>query len=58
MGAFFLAYYQQGNLAFGMARIEDTNLTLAAITFQVGMNNSIFLQLQTYEQKIAEFPFL
>ena len=47
------------NLAFKTTIIEDTHLTLAAIPFNVEANNSlIFLPLQTYEKRFAEFPFL
>ena len=47
------------NLAFRTTGVEDAQLTLAVIPFQVGANNSlIFLPLQTYEKKFAEFPFL
>ena len=47
------------NLAFRTTIIEDTHLTLAFISFKVEANNSlIFLPLQTYEKKFAEFPFL
>ena len=42
-----------------MTIIEDTLLTLAGILFKVEANNSlIFLPLQTYEKKFAEFLFL
>ena len=48
-----------GNLAFRTKGIEDTNLTLAAILFQAEVNNPlIFVLLQTYEKKFAQFPFL
>ena len=47
------------NLALRTAIIEDTHLTLAVIPFKVEANNSlIFVPLQTYEKKFAEFPFL
>ena len=39
--------------------MEDTHLTLIGILSKVEANNSlIFLPLQTYEKKFAEFPFL
>ena len=47
------------NLAFKTTIIEGTHLTLTAILFTVEANNSlIFLPLQTYEKKFAEFLFL
>ena len=47
------------NLVFRTTGVEDTNLTLAVISFKIGANNSlIFSLLQTYEKKFAEFPFL
>ena len=50
---------QLSKLAFKTTRVKDTQLTLATIPFQVGVNNSLlFLTLQTYEKKFAEFPFL
>ena len=50
---------QPDNLAFRTTKVEDTRLTLEAIPFQVGVTNSfIYLLLQTYEKKIAEFLFL
>ena len=68
MSGFFVSHWFFGlacaainrvNLAFTTTIIEDTHLTLAAILFQVEANNSfIFLLLQTYEKKFAEFPFL
>ena len=46
-------------IVFRVTGIEDTHLTLAAIPFQVGVNNFLIsLPLQTYEEKFAEFPFL
>ena len=49
----------QANLAFKTTIIEDTHLTLAGILFKVEANNYLFfLPLQTYEKKLAEFPFL
>ena len=39
--------------------IEDTHLTLIGILSKVEANNSnLFLRLQTYEKKFAEFSFL
>ena len=47
------------NLAFKTTIQEDTHLTLIGILSKVEANNSlIFLPLQTYEKKFAEFPFL
>ena len=47
------------NLAFKSTGAEDTYLTLAVISFQVGVNNSLnFLFLQTFEKRFAEFPSL
>ena len=47
------------NLAFGTTIQKDTHLTLIGILFKVEADNSlIFLPLQTYEKKFAEFPFL
>ena len=49
----------EANLPFKATIIEDTHLTLAVISFKNEANNSlIFLPLQTYETKFAEFPFL
>ena len=49
----------RANLAFKTTIIEDTHLTLAGIPLKVEANYSlIFLPLQTYEKKFAEFPFL
>ena len=49
----------QANLKFKTTIIEDALLTLVGIPFKVEVNNSlIFLSLQTYEKKIAEFLFL
>ena len=46
-------------IAFKTTRVKDTHPTLAAVLFQVKVNNSIFfLALQTYKKKFAEFPFL
>ena len=56
---FACAVISRVNLAFRTTIIEDTHLTLAVIPFKVEANNSlIFLLLQTYEKKLAEFPFL
>ena len=56
---FACAASNRANLAFKTTIIEDTHLTLAGIPFKVEANNSlIFLLLQTYEKKFAEFPFL
>ena len=50
---------QQGNLAFRTTGVEDPNLTLAAISFYIGTNHSLyFLLLQLYKKKIADFSFL
>ena len=61
-GIFFLfacAASDQANLAFKTTIIEDTHLTLAGFLFKIEANISlIFLPLQTYDKKIAEFPFL
>ena len=39
---------------FRTTGVEDTRLTLAAIPFQVGVNNSLnFLLLQTFKNKIG-----
>ena len=47
------------NLSLETVIIEDTQLTLIGILSKVEANNSlIFLPLQTYEKKKAEFPFL
>ena len=47
------------NLAFKTTLIEDTHLTLIGILSKVEANNSLlFLLLQAYEKKFAEFPFL
>ena len=46
-------------LAFRTIGIEDTHQTLAAIPFQVGVNNSLNLSsLQAYKKKFEKFPFL
>ena len=46
-------------LSFRTGGVEDAHLTLAAIPFQVGVNNAlIFLPLQRNEKKSVEFPFL
>ena len=56
---FACAAINRVNLEFRTTIIEDTHLTLAVIPFKVEVNNSlIFLPLQTYEKKFAEFPFL
>ena len=56
---FACAASNRANLAFKTTIIENTHLTLAGIPFKVEANNSlIFLLLQTYEKKFAEFPFL
>ena len=56
---FACAAFNRINLAFKTTIIEDTHLTLAVVPFKVEANNSlIFLPLQTYEKKIANFPFL
>ena len=56
---FACATINRVNLAFKTTIIEDTHLTQAVIPFKVEENNSlIILLLQTYEKKIAEFPFL
>ena len=47
------------NLEFRANIIEDTHITLIGIPFKKEANNSLlFLSLQTYEKKFAEFPFL
>ena len=47
---------QSRNLVFTTTVVEDTHLTLAGIPFKVEATNSlIFLLLQTYEKKFAEF---
>ena len=57
--SFTCAAINRFNVAFRMTIIEDTHLTLAANLFKVEANNSlIFLPLQTYVKKFAEFPFL
>ena len=56
---FILCANNKANLAFKTTIIEDTHLTLAGILSKEEANNSlIFLPLQTYEKKFAEFPFL
>ena len=56
---FACAASNKENLAFKTTVVEDTHLTLIGILSKVEANNSlIFLLLQTYEKKIAEFPFL
>ena len=56
---FVWAANNQANSAFKTTIIEDTHLTLIDIPFKVEANNSlIFLPLQTYEKKFAEFSFL
>ena len=56
---FECAASNRANLAFKTIIIEDTHLTLIGILFKLEANNSlIFLPLQTYEKKFAEFPFL
>ena len=56
---FACAANNRENLAFKTTIVEDTHLTLIGIPSKVEANNSlIFLLLQTYEKKIAEFPFL
>ena len=56
---FACAAINRVNLAFRTAIIEDTHLTLAVISFKVEANNPLmFLPLQTYEKKLAGFPFL
>ena len=56
---FACAASNRANLAFKTTIIEDTHLTLIGFLFKVEANNSlIFLSLQTYEKKFAEFPFL
>ena len=50
---------QSGYLRFRKTKFKNTKLTLAVISFQVGQNNSsIFLALETYDKKVAPFPFL
>ena len=56
---FACAESNRENLASRTTIIEDTHLTLAGLLFKVEANNSlIFLLLQTYEKRNAEFPFL
>ena len=56
---FARAAINQVNLAFRTTIIKDPHLTPAVIPFNVGANNPlIFLPLQTYAKKFAEFPFL
>ena len=56
---FACAAINRVNLAFKMAIIKDTHLTLAVFPFKVEANNSvIFLPFQTCEKKFVEFPFL
>ena len=56
---FVCAANNRATLAFKTTIIEDTHLTPIGIPFKVEANNSlIFLPLQTYEKKFAEFPFL
>ena len=56
---FACAASNRSNLAFKTTVIEDTHVTLMGIPFKVEANNSlIFLPLQTYEKKFAEFSFL
>ena len=50
---------RSGYLTFRTTNIKDTKLTLVVIPFKVEANNSLnFLALQTYEEKVAEFPSL
>ena len=59
MSFFACAAINRVDLALITNILEDTHLTLAAFLFKVEANNSlIFLPLQTYEKKIAKFPFL
>ena len=56
---FACAASNRATLAFKTTIIEDTHLTLIGILSKVEANNSlVFLPLQTYEKKFAEFPFL
>ena len=56
---FAFATSNRAKLAFKMTIIKDTHVTLMGIPFKVEANHSlIFLPLQTYEKKFAEFPFL
>ena len=56
---FACAASNREKLAFKTIIIEDTHLKLVVILSKVEANNSlIFLPLQTYEKKFAEFPFL
>ena len=56
---FVCAAINRVNLAFRRTIIEDKHLTLAVIPFKVETNHPlIFLPLQKYEKKFAEFPFL
>ena len=56
---FACAASNSANLAFKTTIIEYTHLTLIGIPSKVEANNTLlFLPLQTYEEKFAEFPFL
>ena len=56
---FACAASNRANLALKTTIIEDTHLTLAGVPLKVEANDSlIFLLLQTYEKKFAEFLFL
>ena len=45
---------------FKTTNVDDTNLTLAVILFNVRVNNSLFflLRLPTNEENFVEFPLL
>ena len=56
---FACAASNRRNLTFITTIIEDTHLTLIGIPFEVEANNSLlFLPLQAYEKKFAEFPLM
>ena len=56
---FACAESNRATLAFKTTIKNDAHLTLIGIPSKVEANNSlIFLPLQTYEKRFAEFPFL
>ena len=42
---------QKGNLAFSTTKAEDTHLTLAAIPFQAGVNNTLIFAITNMRGK-------
>ena len=54
-----MRYNQSGYLAFKTTKVKDTKLALTVISFKVEWNNClIFLALEKYDKKVAEFLFL